>query len=63
MSDFESLGISNELVEQLRIHGIAIPTPVQEQAVPLVLKGADVIAQAQTGTGKPLRLFCPFWKK
>ncbi|MDR4948977.1 DEAD/DEAH box helicase [Neobacillus cucumis] len=63
MSDFESLGISNELVEQLRIHGIAIPTPVQEQAVPLVLKGADVIAQAQTGTGKTFAFILPILEK
>jgi ATP-dependent RNA helicase DeaD len=63
LSDFKSLGISNELVEQLRNYGVAIPTPVQQQAIPLVLKGADVIAQAQTGTGKTFAFILPILEK
>jgi ATP-dependent RNA helicase RhlE len=49
---FESLGLCEPLLRALRHEGYERPTPIQLQAIPLVLKGADVLACAQTGTGK-----------
>lgn len=63
MTDFLTLGISETLVEQLRGYGIAKPTPIQEQAIPFVMKGNDVIAQAQTGTGKTFAFILPILEK
>ena len=63
LSDFLSLGISPSLVEQLRGIGIAKPTPIQEQAIPFAMKGSDLIAQAQTGTGKTFAFILPILEK
>ncbi|WP_026568038.1 DEAD/DEAH box helicase [Bacillus sp. UNC41MFS5] len=63
MSDFLSLGISEPLVEKLRGHGIAKPTPIQQQAIPSVINGIDIIAQAQTGTGKTFAFILPIVEK
>jgi ATP-dependent RNA helicase RhlE len=49
---FESLGLSPELLRAITDEGYTTPTPVQVQAIPLVLAGQDVQAAAQTGTGK-----------
>lgn len=57
--DFSSLGIDNRLIEILKKTGIKEPTPVQEQTIPLILNGKDVIAQSQTGTGKTLAFLLP----
>lgn len=63
MPDFLSLGISDELVKKLRGFGVAEPTPIQEQAIPYVLENKDVIAQAQTGTGKTFAFILPILEK
>lgn len=60
---FSELGISESLVEVLRYQGIKEATPVQEKAIPLVRAGKDVIAQAQTGTGKTLAFLLPIFEK
>jgi ATP-dependent RNA helicase DeaD len=52
MQTFAELGLSEPLVETLQHLGYASPTPIQEQAIPELLAGRDVIGQAQTGTGK-----------
>lgn len=57
--DFRTLGISEDLQETLMKEGITKPTPVQEQAIPELLKGKDVIAQAHTGTGKTFAFMLP----
>lgn len=62
-TDFLALGIKAEISARLRTMGIARPTPIQEQAIPLLLKGKDVIAQAQTGTGKTLAFVLPILEK
>lgn len=49
---FEALGLSQELLATLSELGYQTPTPVQEASIRHMLRGADVIAQAQTGTGK-----------
>ena len=52
MATFNDLGLSTELLDALEKVGYSEPTPIQEQAIPALLGGADVIGQAQTGTGK-----------
>src|SRR5215204_1447922 len=52
MSTFADLGLSEPLLEALSHLGYERPTPIQEEAIPALLQGRDVIGQAQTGTGK-----------
>lgn len=63
MPDFVSLGISELLVNKLKSNGVAKPTPIQEKAIPFVMDGKDVIAQAQTGTGKTFAFILPILEK
>jgi len=48
-----------ELQEGLDAMGFEKPTPIQEQAIPLILEGKDLIATAQTGTGKTAAFILP----
>jgi ATP-dependent RNA helicase DeaD len=61
--DFSMLGIRREIQECLKENGIVEPTPVQEQAIPALMAGKDVLAQAQTGTGKTLAFVLPVLEK
>jgi ATP-dependent RNA helicase RhlE len=49
---FKSLGLSEALVKAVSTQGYDTPTPIQEKSIPAVLEGKDVLASAQTGTGK-----------
>src|SRR5690606_16526710 len=49
---FSSLGLSEQLVRATSDQGYETPSPIQLQAIPAVLSGRDVMAAAQTGTGK-----------
>jgi len=49
---FTSLGLADELVRAVTEYGYTTPTPIQVQAIPAVLAGGDLLAGAQTGTGK-----------
>ncbi|WP_019140689.1 DEAD/DEAH box helicase [Noviherbaspirillum massiliense] len=49
---FTQLGLSDEIVRAVREQGYTTPTPIQTQAIPAVLAGGDLLAGAQTGTGK-----------
>ncbi|MDG1040507.1 MAG: DEAD/DEAH box helicase [Polaribacter sp.] len=49
---FKSLGLNNALLKAIEKQGYKNPSPIQEKAIPLVLEGKDVLASAQTGTGK-----------
>jgi len=49
---FESFGLNDNIMKAIKEAGFREPSPVQEQAIPLVLEGHDIVAQAQTGTGK-----------
>jgi ATP-dependent RNA helicase RhlE len=49
---FASLGLSEDIVRAVTEHGYTQPTPIQLQAIPAVLSGGDLLAGAQTGTGK-----------
>ncbi|MCK4257375.1 MAG: DEAD/DEAH box helicase [Halanaerobiales bacterium] len=59
MENFLELGIRPEINKTLKNNGIVKPTPIQEKTIPELLKGKDVIAQAQTGTGKTLAFVLP----
>ncbi len=60
---FTKLGIRPELVQVLKKAGIAVATPVQAEAIPVILSGKDTMAQAQTGTGKTLAFILPIVQK
>ena len=49
---FDSLGLSAELLRAVAEQGYTEPTPIQRKAIPMILDGSDVMAGAQTGTGK-----------
>ncbi len=51
-TSFSSLGLSPELLENLSSLGYEAMTPIQEQSLPPILAGQDVIAQGKTGSGK-----------
>jgi len=58
-ASFAAIGIQEDLVARLSEFGINAPSPVQEQTIPLLLEGRDVIAASQTGTGKTLAYLLP----
>jgi len=49
---FDTLGLSAELVRAVSEKGYSQPTPIQKKAIPVILEGRDILAGAQTGTGK-----------
>ena len=59
LMSFQDFAINQKCLKTLKAHGITIPTPVQEQAIPVALEGRDVLAIAQTGTGKTLAFALP----
>ncbi|SKA12442.1 ATP-dependent RNA helicase DeaD [Pilibacter termitis] len=60
---FSELGLSKELLASIERAGFEEATPIQEQTIPLALKGMDVIGQAQTGTGKTASFGLPMLQK
>jgi ATP-dependent RNA helicase RhlE len=56
---FDTLGLSADLLRTVAEEGYTEPTPVQEKAIPLILAGRDVLAAAQTGTGKTAAFTLP----
>src|SRR3954470_1555475 len=56
---FEALGLAPEILEAVRRRGYERPTPIQAEAIPLVLKGRDLMGLAQTGTGKTAAFTLP----
>jgi len=63
MQNFSELSISPSLKERLTAARFSTPTPVQAAAIPQALEGKDVIATAQTGTGKTLAFLIPVMEK
>lgn len=63
MQSFTELSISPYLKERLSFARFTIPTPVQAAAIPQALEGKDVLATAQTGTGKTLAFLVPILEK
>jgi ATP-dependent RNA helicase RhlE len=62
-TSFEALGLRAELVRAVADEGYTQPTPVQAQAIPVILEGRDVLAGAQTGTGKTAGFALPLLQR
>lgn len=60
---FKSLGLSDALLKAISEIGYDTPTPIQEKAIPQILQGKDVLASAQTGTGKTAGFTLPMLQK
>ena len=56
---FETLGLSKQLLRAVHTTGYTKPTPIQAQAIPVILQGTDIMAAAQTGTGKTAGFVLP----
>ncbi|NFM32249.1 DEAD/DEAH box helicase [Clostridium botulinum] len=62
MIKFEELGLSDSIIVVLKKQRIIEPTPIQEESIMLIKSGNDVIAEAQTGTGKTLAFLLPMFE-
>src|SRR5690242_21324857 len=60
---FETLGLKPELLRAVADKGYTVPTPIQLQAIPAVLAGGDLLAGAQTGTGKTAGFVLPILQR
>ncbi len=60
---FENLGLRAELLRAVSENGYNVPTPIQSQAIPLVLEGRDIMGGAQTGTGKTAGFTLPLLQR
>ncbi len=60
---FESLGLRAELLRAVSEKGYSSPTPIQKQAIPLILEGRDIMGGAQTGTGKTAGFTLPLLQR
>ena len=60
---FAELGLSDALVRAVADQGYSVPTPIQRQAIPAVLSGGDLLAAAQTGTGKTAGFVLPMLQR
>src|SRR4028119_2462480 len=56
---FKDLGLPDVLTNRCESLGYTEPTPIQKQAIPVVLRGSDIIACAETGTGKTAAFLLP----
>src|SRR5687767_14545015 len=60
---FKTLGLNDELVAAAAALGYEEPTPIQREAIPLLLEGRDVLGQAATGTGKTAAFALPMLQR
>jgi len=62
-ASFDDFGLKSEIMQSIRYAGFKVPSPIQQQAIPLVLEGRDVVGQAHTGTGKTAAFGLPTLNK
>ena len=62
-TSFDALGLRAELLRAVSEQGYSVPTPIQAQAIPFILAGRDVLAAAQTGTGKTAGFALPLLQR
>src|SRR6266545_4399656 len=62
-TEFTSLNLRDEIMQAITELGYSTPTPIQTALIPIMLSGADVIGQAQTGTGKTAAFAFPIFQK
>jgi ATP-dependent RNA helicase RhlE len=60
---FSNLGLSDPILKAIEEQGYTTPTPIQEQAIPVILSGKDLMATAQTGTGKTAAFVLPLLER
>jgi len=60
---FTNLGLNDSLLKAIKDQGYNTPTPIQKQAIPVVIEGKDVLAAAQTGTGKTAGFTLPLLER
>jgi len=60
---FEELNLSKEILDAVKDMGFEEASPIQAEAIPLILDGKDIIGQAQTGTGKTAAFAIPIIEK
>ena len=60
---FDNLGLIPSLLKAVKEKGYEVPSPIQEKAIPLILKGKDILASAQTGTGKTAGFTLPLLQR
>jgi len=56
---FDELGLKDELLKSVKFAGFTTPSPIQAQAIPIVIAGRDIVGQAHTGTGKTAAFALP----
>jgi len=61
--NFDDLGLMPSLLKAVKEKGYEVPSPIQEKAIPLILKGRDILASAQTGTGKTAGFTLPLLQR
>ena len=62
-TSFDAFGLSEPILRALRSENFETPTPIQAKAIPILLGGADLMAMAQTGTGKTAAFGLPLLEK
>jgi len=60
---FRDIGLNDQLIEAIEYMGFDTATPIQEEAIPVIMKGQDIIGCAQTGTGKTAAFVLPILHK
>lgn len=62
-SNFKKLGIDDRLLASINDLGFELPSPIQEQAIPMALQGVDIVGLSQTGSGKTAAFSLPMLQK
>lgn len=63
LHSFSDFGLDSRIVRNVQSHGYTVPTPIQDQAIPMLLSGRDVVGIANTGTGKTAAFLLPLIHK